>query len=104
MILAGERVGLKGFEGEWPHCVKAVKREGLLYTKAQERCLEGFQVCFYEDETLRSVAIVSHGGPCHLDPPIYCRQQSKELNIFTRFSIHFYWIIQRGAWDNSRGM
>lgn len=31
MILAGKRVGLKGCGGEWPHCVKAVKREGLLY-------------------------------------------------------------------------
>lgn len=46
MILAGDRVGLKGFEGEWPHCVEAVKREALLYTKTQERCPEGFQVRF----------------------------------------------------------
>lgn len=31
MILAGRRVGLKSFGGEWPHGVKAVEREGLLY-------------------------------------------------------------------------
>ena len=31
MIPAGKRVGLKGCGGEWPHCIKAVKREGFLY-------------------------------------------------------------------------
>ena len=31
VILAGKRVGLKGCGGEWPHCVRAVKREELLY-------------------------------------------------------------------------
>lgn len=31
VILAAKRVGLKGCGGEWPHCVKAVKREELLY-------------------------------------------------------------------------
>ena len=31
LILACKRVGLKGCGGEWLHCVKAVKRERLLY-------------------------------------------------------------------------
>lgn len=39
MILAGKRVGLKGFRGEWPHCVKAVKRELLLYFQHKRAAL-----------------------------------------------------------------
>lgn len=69
LILAGKRVGLKGCGGEWLHCVKAVKREGLLYFQHKRAaCKDSRSFCEYE--TLRSVAIVSCGGRCHLDPPI----------------------------------
>lgn len=94
---------LKGYRRQWPHGVKAVKREGLLYFKHKRAAYRILGLLSWVGDS-KKCGNCEQWGTMSPWSTIYCHLQSKELNIFTGFSVHFHLITQRGAWDNRGGM